>query len=643
MKINLQKLKKFSGKAFLLTALLNLSSLNAQTYSFTTAGAIGRFGPTAPQISAAYASTNLNGSVTVAAGIQSFTVPVTGPYSITVAGAKSGDYLGTPLPGLGRIISGTYTLTAGSVLQIVVGQKGLAMQNNDPTYIANEGAWGTTQAGGGGGSFVYLGNTLIFAAGGGGGPNGWRNSPGQNAVFTSSGTAGLGGGAGGVAGGPGAAGGAGATAGNNSVGGSGQTNADGPGGGGGGTGILPGATFLGGFTVSPSASDGGFGGGGGCSGGNAVSSGGGGGGGYSGGGGGGGGSANDGLGGGGGGGSYGQNAITDGGTNNGNGFVTITLACSAGATPTNTTQVANQSICPNSSTTLQVVGTNTLNWYATPTSTVSLGTGSVFVTPTLSVGTYTYYAASTNTCAQGPRAPITVTVNPSPTVAIAGGTAVACAGLPVNLTASGANTYSWNTSATTATIAPMPIVNTSYTVIGTSTAGCSSSAVISVTVIPGPTVSVSGSQTICPGQSSTLTASGANTYSWNTGPTTTSIVVSPTITTSYSVVGTSTVSNCSTTLTLSLVVSSCVGINTNQSEVTGLSVYPNPSNGEFVVETGNDLNKIIQVTDLSGRIVLSESSSKDKVKMNISHLANGIYYVKVQCNNAIEVIKIVKQ
>jgi hypothetical protein len=47
--------------------------------------------------------------------------------------------------------------------------------------------------------------------------------------------------------------------------------------------------------------------------------------------------------------------------------------------------------------------------------------------------------------------------------------------------------------------------------------------------------------------------------------------------------------------------------------------------------------------DLTGRIVLTNTSSNDKIDFNISNLANGVYYVRVQSNNSVEVIKIVKQ
>ncbi|MFH2141238.1 MAG: hypothetical protein ABIJ97_02360, partial [Bacteroidota bacterium] len=53
-----------------------------------------------------------------------------------------------------------------------------------------------------------------------------------------------------------------------------------------------------------------------------------------------------------------------------------------------------------------------------------------------------------------------------------------------------------------------------------------------------PTVVINpATATICAGQSTTLTASGADTYSWASGQTTAAIIVSPTITTIYTVTG----------------------------------------------------------------------------------------------------------
>jgi hypothetical protein len=58
-------------------------------------------------------------------------------------------------------------------------------------------------------------------------------------------------------------------------------------------------------------------------------------------------------------------------------------------------------------------------------------------------------------------------------------------------------------------------------------------------VYSAPTLTVSGTTTICSGQSTVLSASGADTYTWTSGPTASDYTVSPTGNATYSVNGTS--------------------------------------------------------------------------------------------------------
>ena len=112
-----------------------------------------------------------------------------------------------------------------------------------------------------------------------------------------------------------------------------------------------------------------------------------------------------------------------------------------------------------------------------------------------------------------------------------------CAGDSATLTATGAMYYEWSNGATGPTITVIPDTTTTYTVIG-KTAGINSSpALAQVTVIPVPEVSVDD-VTICEGQSVTLLASGAESWLWSTGDTSELVLVAPSITTTYSVVGT---------------------------------------------------------------------------------------------------------
>src|SRR6218665_177885 len=121
---------------------------------------------------------------------------------------------------------------------------------------------------------------------------------------------------------------------------------------------------------------------------------------------------------------------------------------------------------------------------------------------------------------------LTVTISPAPTATItASGSTSFCTGGSVTLTASGGSSYLWSTSATTASIT----VSTAGTYTVTSGNSCGSqTATQVVTVDPAPTanISTSGSTSFCAGGSVTLYASDTGTYSWSTGVTADSIVVS---------------------------------------------------------------------------------------------------------------------
>ena len=144
--------------AIAMTHILVLPQANAATvYSFTVAGASGRNGPTQAQVTTAYSGGNLAGAVTVSTqGIQLWTVPTSGNYQINAIGAGGGGARG----GNGASITGTFNLTSGTILKIVVGQTGTQVLEGSTNY----------RYGGGGGSFVTnSANVPYVVAGGGGG------------------------------------------------------------------------------------------------------------------------------------------------------------------------------------------------------------------------------------------------------------------------------------------------------------------------------------------------------------------------------------------------------------------------------------------------------------------------------------------
>jgi hypothetical protein len=240
--------------------------------------------------------------------VETFDVTTTGVYDITAFGAQGGGYASFGAGGLGAEIGGNVTLSAGTILTILVG---------------GAGGGGVDASGGGGSTWIVDGATPLVVAGGGGGGAyccGFAGgppklSPGGGGLALSSGSgSGKGGGAGGEFAG----------------GGGGYHSSGGPGGSinnGEGGGYIAGSIALGGNSTESYGGSGGSGGsgggGGGYTGGLAYGGWGGGGGGYTGGNG---GMAYGGSGGGGGS-SFLASTVTElvsiAGENSGNGSATI--------------------------------------------------------------------------------------------------------------------------------------------------------------------------------------------------------------------------------------------------------------------------------------------------------------------------------
>ncbi|MDG1333775.1 MAG: PKD domain-containing protein [Crocinitomicaceae bacterium] len=193
-------------------------------------------------------------------------------------------------------------------------------------------------------------------------------------------------------------------------------------------------------------------------------------------------------------------------------------------------------ICAGQTTVISGSGATSYSWDN------GAGTNAFAAVSPASTTTYTV-TGTTNGCSATDQ--VTVTVNAVPSVS-ASGAATICAGQSTTITGSGATSYSWDNGAgTNASAIVSPTSTTTYTVTGT-TNGCSATDQVIVTVNPLPSVTASGTATICAGQSTTITGSGATSYSWNNGAgTNASATVSPTSTTTYTVTGTT--NGCSAT------------------------------------------------------------------------------------------------
>lgn len=138
--------------------------------------------------------------------------------------------------------------------------------------------------------------------------------------------------------------------------------------------------------------------------------------------------------------------------------------------------------------------------------------------------TGTYRVTATNQYGCSVSASDNLIVVPLPAPAITG-SLVICRGGSTILSASGGNTYLWSNGSTTRDIAVFPTNNTSYSVTVTNEHNCSASTSVNVTVNTLPTINITGNRSFCEGGSTTLTASGAASYSWSNGSTSNTISI----------------------------------------------------------------------------------------------------------------------
>lgn len=368
-------------------------------------------------------------------------------------------------------------------------------------------------------------------------------------------------------------------------------------------------------------------------------------------------------------------------------FVTVTNAagCSAVSneiivnaqasfTPT-ITAVSTTTVCAGAYATLVASPGSSYSWSnGATTQGVNIGTsGPITVTVTNSSG-----CTATS-------APINVTVLPVPTTTItASGPTTFCEGGSVTLTAGGANSYVWanNSTATSQTVS----ASGTYVVTGYAANGCPDLAEITVTVNESPSSDLiqDGNNSLCPGETLTLSAQPGNTYAWTPGGSTAQELVvstpgtySCTLTSTngcstaseqvvvtaaqpssstldimqssnyvlneitYTQSGTYTqvltnAAGCDSTITLNFTLT--VGLDENG--MVNFSVQPNPTDAIFTLMASEALYSTYVIQDAQGKVVATGSLDGTATTISIDQVARGIYFLKVA--EAAEAIRIVK-
>ena len=310
------------------------------------------------------------------------------------------------------------------------------------------------------------------------------------------------------------------------------------------------------------------------------------------------------------------------------------VAVLTNASPTINLSANNSLICNGDLVTISAIGASTYTWNN------GANTSTLQVTPAIST-IYTI-TGTTNSCSASETIAISVFI---PSLSISGNTSV-CLGETASITASGANTYLWSNGFTSPGIQVTPNSTTLYTLTALSSSSgincpVNGSVQVLVKAIPSLTVTSSRNQ-MCKGESNTIFVTGANTYTWSTGTSASSIVISPTLisTVQFSVTGTSSL-NCSNSETISIKVNACTDISIIENTQNNLfQVFPNPSNGNF--EMKSEIKLVITIINEMGQnIKTALMDETNNYKLCVHDLTPGIYFVLAENNFQKQVFKII--
>ncbi|PBQ31922.1 hypothetical protein CNR22_09115 [Sphingobacteriaceae bacterium] len=294
----------------------------------------------------------------------------------------------------------------------------------------------------------------------------------------------------------------------------------------------------------------------------------------------------------------------------------------------------NSVACAGVSVVLTATGATTYSWSNGP------ATAQQTVTPSATT-VYTLTGANT-TCTSS----ITYTqvVAATPTLTIASSSSVSCAGQSATLTANGATSYSWNAIASASQNIVSPTVTTTYSLTG-SNGTCTANTSFTQTVVAYPVLTVAITPTvICVGNSATVTVSGATTYSFNNVAGTSSTVITPSATATYTIAGANGACATTKTLTQTVLTDCATGIKEASLESVGISAYPNPFGSALNIKNASENELNVSISDALGKVIYSAKLKGQSVEtISGESLNSGLYFISVQGTNGSITKKLIKQ
>jgi hypothetical protein len=286
------------------------------------------------------------------------------------------------------------------------------------------------------------------------------------------------------------------------------------------------------------------------------------------------------------------------------------------------TIAADSVICPGQTLNLSAGGATTYTWmpwnlYGQQVSTTLSTSSSFTVTGTDQQGCISSKTSS-------------VVLSAAPVLSVSAFPDSSCGPQTRTLLVSGATSYTWMPGGLgSAQVSVNPVSTQVYTVSG-SNGQCSSSATTEVVTLTVPALTISStSALLCAGESATISAQGAGSYIWDDGSGNSSIIVSPSLSATYTVTGTNN-EGCSSTFTFVQEVSECTGVK-EHGEKTDMLIYPNPANDFVVVDmpTRGSHAATLKLYDVQGQLLLSVQTTDFPARLDLTRFPASVYFLVV--------------
>jgi hypothetical protein len=153
----------------------------------------------------------------------------------------------------------------------------------------------------------------------------------------------------------------------------------------------------------------------------------------------------------------------------------------------------------------------------------------------------------------------------------------------------------------------------------------------------------SNASMLCAGNTATLTANGAASYSWNAVAGSSLLVVSPTLSTTYTINAID-ANGCSSSASIIQNVSACTSLENVGGNSAFLRIYPNPAKNILVIETGSVEKMDLEIRNALGQLIIYKHLINSGQSLNLEQLPAGIYFVNLlQDHTVIATQKLVEE